>query len=137
MTRKQKEQRGTGEGPFSLGEAQRQIAALWKRNSLLEEDMRANTKDIQAVAMQMPYVVALLEKIDKAQAEQIPNCAARGVRLNTMEDDVSKLTVSNTALVARVGKLENTNNILKWINGVMTTIFTGAVIIKVSDFFNK
>lgn len=105
---------------YTSGETARQIDALWDSHRRLEQKLEANTKEIMVVSTQVPYIVSLLERIDKAQCVQSPICAVRGAKIADLEKRVEE----HGSHERRLESLEASNRILKWMVGSATAIGT-------------
>lgn len=103
---------------MSPGEAGRQIGALWNSYHRLADKVDDNTREIMAVSVQVPYMVSLLERIDKHQIVQTPVCADRGARVVAIEEKVK----DHDKFGDRIMVLEASSRVLKWAVGVVTAV---------------
>jgi hypothetical protein len=104
--------------PDGGDETRRQIVALWDGYHRLEQKIDTNTRETLNVAAQVPYMVALLERIDKTQCAQTPVCADRGARVVVLEKTVAE----HECFDDRLHELESSNRVLKWVLGIVTTV---------------
>ena len=120
---------------YTPGEVTRQIESLWDSHRRLEVKQEVNNKEIMALSAQMPYVVQLLEKIAASQTAQVPVCAVRGQRMDTVEARVSEILEMCDDTEERLSKLENTNRILTWLTSIGTALLTMFGADKLSKYF--
>ncbi len=121
---------------YTPGEVTRQIESLWNSHRRLEVKQEINNKELMALSTQMPYMVQLLERIAASQAAQVPVCAVRGQRVDTMEARVSEVIGTCDDTEDRLSKLESTNRILTWVTGIATAILTLIGADKLTKYLN-
>lgn len=124
---------GNGDdGEYSLGEARRQINALWKKYTEMFAETVSNGKELAQIRAQNDYIVKLLEKIDASNQLALPRCAERGVMIDetkrTSDDNADEIS----EIKPRLEKLEATSRVLKWI----ATIISGVLIVIITKYLN-
>ena len=122
---------------FSHGEAMRQIQALWDNYRRLEEKLEATSTSVAAISSQMPYIVALLEKIERSRDAQAPECAVRGARLEALETCAKEARITISALQADVDTLMASNRIIKWVIGIVGAVLTIVGAEKILDLTSR
>lgn len=122
---------GGGDSVYNIGEARRQIHALWTKYTELSTDTSSNVKELAEIKAQNNYMVRLLEKIDLANNAALPRCAERGVKI----EDLQKVSADSRDRIEkiepRLEQLEGTQRILKWVAAIVSAVIT-ALCVKVA-----
>ena len=122
---------------FSHGEAMRQIQVLWDNYRRLEEKLEATSTSVAAISSQMPYIVTLLEKMERSRDNQAPACAVRGARMEALEVCSKEVRITIGNLQADVDTLMASNRILKWVIGIVGAVLTIVGAEKVLDLTGR
>lgn len=122
---------GGGDSVYNIGEARRQIHALWTKYTELSTDTSSNVKELAEIKAQNNYMVRLLEKIDLANQAGIPRCAERGVKIEDMKADIAYLKEQVEKDKVEIEQLKGTQRILKWVATIVSAVIT-AVCVKLA-----
>jgi len=109
---------------FTLGEASRQIDAIWETLRGVKEEVNK----IGPIGTQVSMILDLLTN------RGLPKCSSNDTRLDHLEKRVDDLEKSNVTLKADTQELKTTSKILKWVTGLVST---GAAGLGLGDIFLK
>lgn len=116
---------GHGDSEYNLGEARRQIHALWQKFTDLNDDTKNNVRELANIQAQNNYMVRLLEKIDASNQLALPRCAERGVKIDDLQKCCEESRERLDDIEPELESLKATQRTLKWVAGIISAVIVG------------
>lgn len=126
-----RDQYGANDNEYNIGEARRQIHALWQKYTEMNIDTKSNGKELAEIRVQTNYMVRLLENIDRNNQLSVPRCAERGIELQQLKSDIISLREQSECDRPRIELLEGTQRVLKWAAAIVSAVIT-AICVKLT-----